>query len=85
MYDRGRAQLLLHDYADAEYSFRRKIFINLSITRMPLLEHLAHFHLGEIYEGMGRRDDAIREYKASYRITPSLAHACRRSRKRAPR
>lgn len=67
---RGRGSLAVKDYVTAEHEFQSAIREERNITndamiqnRMPVLEHLSHFHLGQIYEATQRRDEAIREYQ----------------------
>jgi serine/threonine protein kinase/tetratricopeptide (TPR) repeat protein len=77
----GRARILAQDYAGAERSFRQAI-MNNHIVGMHCLEHMGHFRLGETYEAMGKRDDAIREYQSflshylnSHSRLPQIAQA----------
>jgi tetratricopeptide (TPR) repeat protein len=58
----ARAQMVTHDYDNAEISFRRAIY-RIRAIGMPLREHLAHFYLGQIYEATSRHEQAIREYQ----------------------
>jgi tetratricopeptide (TPR) repeat protein len=67
---RGRGELLAKDYAAAERSFRRAILDEREIsvsanvpTRSPLVQMRCHFHLGQVYEATGKRDQAIAEYR----------------------
>jgi len=67
---RGRGELLAKDYAAAERSFRRAILDTRDLstpaglpTRSPLVEMLCHFHLGQVHEATGKRDQAISEYR----------------------
>jgi serine/threonine protein kinase/predicted negative regulator of RcsB-dependent stress response len=67
---RGRASLLNKDYAAAETDLHSAVrytrnlanFSNIT-GRFPILEILAHFYLGQVYEQTGKRDQAINEYQ----------------------
>ena len=67
---RARLRLLTNDYVGAAGDFKTAIIDNRNLasplfttTAMPLLEHLSHFYLGQIYEKTGERDNAIGEYQ----------------------
>jgi eukaryotic-like serine/threonine-protein kinase len=67
---RGRAHLLAKDYASAETDFRAVLRIERYlensrwiINRFPVIEILAHYYLGQVYENTGKRDQAINEYQ----------------------
>ncbi len=68
---RGQGELLIQDYAAAERLFRRAINANRGATggttaianSSPLMEILCHFHLGQVYEAVGKREQAIGEYR----------------------
>ena len=67
---RGRAFLLLKDYARAEQDLRRVLVsgrnlsnFNLVRRRSPLLDSLAHFYLAQVCEATGKRDQAVNEYQ----------------------
>ncbi|HEX8926063.1 MAG TPA: tetratricopeptide repeat protein, partial [Terriglobales bacterium] len=69
-YLRGRAHLLTKDYASAETDLQeairssRNIANNASITgKLPVIEMLSHFYLGQVYEQGGKRDQALNEYQ----------------------
>jgi tetratricopeptide (TPR) repeat protein len=62
--------LLVKDYAAAERLFRRAIFAERNIAsptsaidRSPLMQMLCHFYLGQVYEAMGKREQALSEYR----------------------
>jgi tetratricopeptide (TPR) repeat protein len=66
----GRAHLLTKDYAAAEDELHAAIRITRSMAnlgqitgRLPLVEILSHFYLGQVYEQTGKRDQAINEYQ----------------------
>jgi eukaryotic-like serine/threonine-protein kinase len=67
---KGHAHLLSRDYASAETEFRgvlrreRSLANSQAMTdRFPILGILSHYYLGQIYEGTGKRDQAINEYQ----------------------
>ena len=67
---RGRAFLLLKDYARAEQDLRRALLgerllsnFNLLRRRAPLLDSMAHFYFAQVYEATGKRDQAVNEYQ----------------------
>jgi len=60
---RGRIRLLANDDAGAERDFKSSIALNRGAHAIPLAEQLSHFYLGQVYEQMGKRNDAIREYQ----------------------
>ncbi len=68
---RGRARILVEDYQGAERDFKWTIRRNRDLgnwptmrERLPVMEHLSHFYLGQIYETTGKRDNAMREYRS---------------------
>jgi tetratricopeptide (TPR) repeat protein len=68
---RGRARLLLQDYQGAREDLLGTIAQVRNIgnwptirMRLPVLEHLSRFYLGQINEATGKQDDAIREYRS---------------------
>jgi len=87
---RGRLHLLVGDYAAAERELRKAI---LQIRRLPpnlsnpvnwllLVEHLAHFYLGQTYEKADKPGEAVREYQSflshyshSHSRLPQIAEA----------
>jgi tetratricopeptide (TPR) repeat protein len=67
---KGRAHLLVNDYASAEGEFRRALLFGRNqanfrtlTRRFPAVEILAHYYLGQLYESTGKRDQAINEYQ----------------------
>jgi len=67
---KGRAQLLLKDYTAAERQLRFAISRERDLSnpdrmraRTPVLVQLCHFHLGQIYEQTGKREQAVNEYQ----------------------
>jgi len=63
---RGRAHLLLKDYGAAERQFRATLLTERNIDSenlSPLVAMLCHFHLGQIYEQTGKREQAVNEYQ----------------------
>ena len=67
---KGRAHLLLNDYAPAEAEFRAGLLSDRSLEnsqamagRFPALEILCHYYLGQLYEHTNKRDQAINEYQ----------------------
>lgn len=71
LYDRGRAHLLLNDYASAERQFRAAIqesrtYSNFGFMRaqVPLFTVLCHYYLGELYEKTGKSQQSIDEYQS---------------------
>jgi tetratricopeptide (TPR) repeat protein len=67
---KGRAHLLVKDYAAAERELRLALFgerdmENFNVLRQhtPLLAILGHFYLGQVYEATGKRDLAANEYQ----------------------
>jgi len=70
-FERGRAYQLVNDYPFAEQQLRRALKQARLISsgaaergQLPLMELLAHFHLGQIYEATGKSQQAIDEYQA---------------------
>jgi hypothetical protein len=58
------------DYSRAEQDLRAAVLdekvlsnFNSMRTRSPLLEVLAHFYLGQVYEATGKREQAANEYQ----------------------
>ena len=82
LFMRGRAALALKDYSRAEgYFFQamsqaREIRNSISIRRrMPVIEQLCHFYLGEGYEATNRQEDATGQYRrflSYYAKSPSV-------------
>ena len=67
---RGQGEFLVKDYGSAERSFRRAILDTRDLstpaelpTRSPLVEMLCHFHLGQVHEATGKREQAVSEYR----------------------
>ncbi len=67
---KARAHLLTADYASAETEFRSSLQLDHNLenifymtARLPALEILSHYYLGQIYEHTGKRDQAINEYQ----------------------
>jgi tetratricopeptide (TPR) repeat protein/predicted Ser/Thr protein kinase len=67
---KGRAQLLLKDYAAAERQLRLALLRERNVggldrmrTCTPLLAQLCHFYLGQVYEATGKREQAVNEYQ----------------------
>jgi serine/threonine protein kinase/tetratricopeptide (TPR) repeat protein len=67
---KGRAHLLTNDYASAEAEFRSTLLLErdqsnffVSTLRFPAFQILSHFHLGQLYERTGKRDQALSEYQ----------------------
>jgi tetratricopeptide (TPR) repeat protein len=67
---KGNAHLLNRDYASAETEFRAVLRRERSLAnsgamadRFPVFEILTHYHLGQLYEATGKRDQAINEYQ----------------------
>jgi tetratricopeptide (TPR) repeat protein len=70
LFFRGRAHLLINDYASAETDFRAVLRVDRSlengrvmVNRFPALEVLSHYYLGQVYEHTAKRDQAINEYQ----------------------
>ncbi|ABF42980.1 serine/threonine protein kinase with TPR repeats [Candidatus Koribacter versatilis Ellin345] len=70
LFIRARAHLLTKDYSTAEAEFRGAIRITRNmanfgsiLNRLPAIEMLSHFYLGQIYDQTGKRDQAINEYQ----------------------
>jgi len=66
LFAKGRAQLLLKDYAAAERQLRLALLRERELgnwnkvrTRTPLLAQLCHFYLGQLYEATGKREQAV--------------------------
>jgi eukaryotic-like serine/threonine-protein kinase len=67
---KGRAHLLTNNYASAENELRaalrseRSLANSAALTqRFPVLGILSHYYLGQLYERMSKRDQAINEYQ----------------------
>ena len=68
---KGRSQLLINDSAAAEVAFRRASLATRSMVsnlafirlRLPAIELLSHYYLGQLSERAGKRDQAINEYQ----------------------
>ncbi len=70
LYARGRAYVLLKDYARAEQHLRRALVrerglsnFNDMRSRSPLLATLCRFYLAQVYEAGGKREQAVNEYQ----------------------
>ena len=70
LYTRGRAHLLIGDYAASEREFRLAIVeernlanYGLVLQRLPAFTILAHRSLGELYQRTGKQELAINEYQ----------------------
>jgi serine/threonine protein kinase/tetratricopeptide (TPR) repeat protein len=66
----GWAYLETKDYAKAEHALKTAILSERDMSsiaavrrRSPLLEALAHFYLGQVYEATGKHDQAVNEYQ----------------------
>ena len=89
LFIRGRARLALKDYAGAERDFLlamrqvRELRNSLSMRRrMPVIEQLCHFYLGQVYEATNRPGNALAQYtvflshyKGSRSRLPQIAQA----------
>jgi tetratricopeptide (TPR) repeat protein len=71
LFNKGRAHLLLKNYALAEQDFRRTLhashnYSNLGfmLARVPLFAVFSHFYLGQVYEAAGKSQQAIDEYQS---------------------
>jgi tetratricopeptide (TPR) repeat protein/tRNA A-37 threonylcarbamoyl transferase component Bud32 len=67
---RGRAYLLAKQLDSAERHFRDALAASRFLThpfyirgRLSLVDLLSHFHLGQIYEQTGKREQAVNEYQ----------------------
>jgi serine/threonine protein kinase/TolB-like protein len=67
---KARSHLLTNDYASAETEFRAVLRNERSLansgtltTRFPALGILSHYYLGQLYERIGKHDQAINEYQ----------------------
>lgn len=67
---RARAALLARDYAAAEQLLRRTLRAVRSLAfsgflpyRTPSVALLSRFYLGQLYEAIGKRDQAVSEYR----------------------
>ncbi len=72
---RARGFVLMGDYSAAERQLRialRRGYDLVLADRTVLAETLSHFYLGQVYEGTGRRDQAVSEYRL---FLDSLAHS----------
>ena len=70
LYLKGRAHLLISDYASAETEFRGALRAgralansNSLVQRFPMIEILSHYYLGQLYEKTNKHDQAINEYQ----------------------
>ena len=70
LFAKGRAHLLLKDYARAEQELRRVPSFERALgghratrTRSPLRESLCHFYLAQVYEATAKREQAVNEYR----------------------
>ncbi len=78
----GQAHLLVRDYAASESDFKLLATTQRMLSayrqgrsQSPLLEHLSHFYLGQVYEATGRRPEGLREYKSFLaRYSDSTSH-----------
>ena len=71
LFNKGRAHLLLNDYAAAEQDLRRTLQENHSmgnlgfmLANVPLYAVLSHFYLGQLYERTGKIPQAVDEYQS---------------------
>ena len=67
---KGRAHLLINDYAAAETEFRTALRNERSVAntgaltqRFPVIGILCHYYLGQLYERTSKHDQAINEYQ----------------------
>jgi eukaryotic-like serine/threonine-protein kinase len=66
---KARAHLFLNDYASAEAEFRRALLLErnlgnpISSPPFAAFQILSRYHLGQLYERTGKRDQAINEYQ----------------------
>ncbi len=67
---KGRAHLLLNDYAAAEQQFRHALIHERELSPLPaitggvpFLAMLCHFYLGQVYEATAKRQQAVEEYQ----------------------
>jgi len=70
LYIKGRAHLLINDYASAETEFRGSLRAGRVLAnsgalrdRLPVVGMLSHYYLGQLYERTGKHDQAINEYQ----------------------
>jgi serine/threonine protein kinase len=70
LYLKGRAHLLINDYASAETEFRGSLRAgrglanwNTLTQRFPVIGILSHYYLGQLYEKTNKHDQAINEYQ----------------------
>ena len=70
LYLKGRAHLLVNDYASSEAEFRGALRAgrglansNSLVQRFPMIEILSHYYLGQLYEKTTKHDQAINEYQ----------------------
>jgi len=70
-YYEARGALLRKDYVSAEQLLRRTLVLHRWFAttwrwhhiRSPLVMLLCHFHLGQVYEATGKREQAVSEYR----------------------
>jgi serine/threonine protein kinase/tetratricopeptide (TPR) repeat protein len=67
---KGQAYLLIGDYPAAERELRAAVHRARAIdnpgeiiSRFPMLEIMAHYYLGQLYERTNKRDQAVNEYQ----------------------
>ncbi len=70
LFAKGRAHLLLKDFAPAERELRNVVAeernlsnYNVMRNRLPMLAMLSHFYLAQVYEASGNRESAVNEYQ----------------------
>ena len=70
LYLKGRAHLLINDYASAETEFRGSLRAGRGLAnwnsltqRFPVVGILSHYYLGQLYEKTNKHDQAINEYQ----------------------
>jgi tetratricopeptide (TPR) repeat protein len=71
LFNKGRARLLLNDYAGAEQDFKSTLQqshnlgnLGFILGHVPLYAVLSHFYLGQIYERTGKSQPAVDEYQS---------------------
>jgi len=71
LFNKGRAHLLLNNYASSEQDFRRTLHashntgnLHFMLAHVPLFAVLSHFYLGQLYEATGKSQQAIDEYQS---------------------
>jgi eukaryotic-like serine/threonine-protein kinase len=67
----ARIAMLRNDYGSAEHLLRRTLLLHRWLNMMapmmhmrsPLVTLLCHYHLGQVYEATGKREQALGEYR----------------------